>query len=274
MTGKIIHIAVLALLAASSIGQAMAYDVPGYSRDSRVREVTYDPNQVVRLYLQRGFSTHVVLGADEQILVAAPGDSANWIVIARKGDHDIYIKPKASAMPSNLNVQTNRRSYAFDLLLGSNKMFLVRFRYDGANDTDGQGQSLVSGRLAQKALPRNFRYSMQVMRHSDMIAPKRMYDDGRFTYITIPGNREMPAVFRVADDKTESLTNSHMECSNLARQCSDTIVVHEVAKRFVLRLGNEVVGLWNDAYDPDGVPPEDGMVAGNGSLRRVVRGAE
>jgi type IV secretion system protein VirB9 len=50
---------------------------------------------------------------------------------------------------------------------------------------------------------------------------------------------------------------------------NDTIVVHEVAKRFVLRLGDEVVGIWNDAYDMDGVPPSDGTTVYG--VRRVLR---
>jgi len=49
----------------------------------------------------------------------------------------------------------------------------------------------------------------------------------------------------------------------------DTVVVHEIAKRFVLRLGDEVVGLWNDAYDMDGVPPQDGTTVDG--VKRVLR---
>nr|WP_249206024.1 MULTISPECIES: hypothetical protein [Burkholderia] len=49
----------------------------------------------------------------------------------------------------------------------------------------------------------------------------------------------------------------------------DVIVVHEVARRFVLRLGKEVVGLWNDAFDVDGVPPADGTTVSG--VKRVLR---
>jgi len=125
--------------------------------------------------------------------------------------------------------------------------------------------------MAQKPLPRNFKYSMQAMPGSDDIMPSRVYDDGRFTYITIPNNREIPVVFMVSNDDSESLTNYHMECGDPDKQCSDTIVVHQVAKRFVMRLSKEVVGLWNDAYDIDGVPPKDGMAVGGGGLKRVMR---
>jgi type IV secretion system protein VirB9 len=49
----------------------------------------------------------------------------------------------------------------------------------------------------------------------------------------------------------------------------DVIVVHEVARRLVLRLGDEVVGLWNDAFDVDGVPPVDGTTVSG--VKRVLR---
>jgi type IV secretion system protein VirB9 len=102
---------------------------------------------------------------------------------------------------------------------------------------------------------------MQVMSKSDDIAPTAAWDDGRFTYLRIPNNRRMPAIFRVADDGTESVVDRHVD--------GDTIVVHEVAKRFVLRLSNEVVGIWNDAYDMDGVSPRDGTTVTG--VKRVLR---
>jgi type IV secretion system protein VirB9 len=102
---------------------------------------------------------------------------------------------------------------------------------------------------------------MEVMPHSDDIAPTAAWDDGRFTYIRIPNNRRMPAIFRVADDGTESVVDKHV--------VGDTVVVHEIAKCFVLRLADEVVGIWNDAYDMDGVPPRDGTTARG--VKRVLR---
>lgn len=277
--------AAVAIAIATASSAAWSYDVPGSASDSRIRSVIYDQDEVVRLYLQRGFSTHIVLDKNEQIITAAPGDSENWIVVARKGDHDVYIKPKVSASTSNLNITTNKRSYAFDLMLlpnkasvaDANKMYLVRFVYpdqQAAASRAHTDKAAMEQRMSEKAAPRNFNYSMQALPGSDEITPNRVYDDGRFTYITIPNNREIPVVFKVSADDSESLTNYHMECSDPAKQCSDTIVVHEVAKRFVMRLSKQVIGLWNDSYDPDGVPPTNGMTVGGGNLKRVIRSAD
>ncbi|MDE1007402.1 MAG: P-type conjugative transfer protein VirB9 [Paraburkholderia fungorum] len=261
---------VLACLLFSSM--ALAVDLPGWNDDSRVRQVIYRAEEVVRVEAQRGFATHIALDPDEQIQVVAPGDRDGWQIVASKGDHDVYLKPQLAAHDSNLEIRTDRRSYSFDLVVlplqskfGNDQvMYRVTFVYPDELAKQAHVDSeagLLAKRLAQAPVVRNARYSMQVMQDSDDIAPTAAWDDGRFTYLRIPNNRRMPAIFRVADDGTESVVDKHIE--------GDTIVVHEVAKRFVLRLGKEVVGIWNDAYDMDGVPPHDGTTVSG--VKRVLR---
>ncbi|MCK7497170.1 MAG: TrbG/VirB9 family P-type conjugative transfer protein [Comamonadaceae bacterium] len=62
-----------------------------------------------------------------------------------------------------------------------------------------------------------------------------------------PGNREVPAVFHVLGDGSETLVNARME--------DDLLVVDRVSRRLMLRAGSAVVGVWNEAFDLDGVPP-------------------
>ena len=249
-----------------------AYDLPGWSDDSRVRQIVYAPDAVVRIQAQRGFATHIALDPHEQIQVVAPGDRDGWQVVANRGDHDVYLKPQLAAHDSNLEIRTDKRSYSFDLVVlpvkakfdTGDEMYRVTFAYPDEVKALAHAKTdaeIVARRLGQPPVVRNTRYSMQVMRHSDDIAPMAAWDDGRFTYIRIPNNRRIPAIFRVAEDGTESVVDRHME--------DDTIVVHEVAKRFVLRLGDEVVGIWNDAYDMDGVPPHDGTTVTG--VKRVLR---
>lgn len=251
---------------------ARAADLPGWSDDSRVRQVVYRADEVVCVQAQRGFATHIALDPHERIQVVAPGDRDGWQVVANKGDHDVYLKPQLAAHDSNLEIRTDRRSYSFDLVVlplkakfgNHDVMYRVTFIYP--DDVEAQAHAstdaaLVDRRLAQPPVVRNAHYSMEVMLHSDDIAPTAAWDDGRFTYLRIPNNRRMPAIFRVADDGTESVVDKHVQ--------GDTIVVHEVAKRFLLRLADEVVGIWNDAYDIDGVPPHDGTTASG--VKRVLR---
>ncbi|MDR8730083.1 Type IV secretion system protein virB9 [Burkholderia pseudomultivorans] len=261
----------LAVLCVGSSG-AHAYDVPGWSGDSRVRQVVYRQDEVVRVIAQRGFATHIALDPAEHILVVAPGDRDGWQVVANRGDHDVYLKPQLAAHDTNLEIRTDRHSYSFDLVVlplrarfgNDDEMYRITFVYpdvEAAKTKTAGAAALVRERLDQPPQVRNSAYSMQVMPHSEDIAPTAAWDDGRFTYIRIPNNRRIPAIFRVADDDSESVVDRHME--------DDVIVVHEVARRFVLRLGKEVVGLWNDAFDVDGVPPADGTTVSG--VKRVLR---
>ncbi|MFM0758280.1 TrbG/VirB9 family P-type conjugative transfer protein [Paraburkholderia strydomiana] len=249
-----------------------AYDVPRWSADSRVRQVVYRQDEVVRVIAQRGFATHIALDPAEQIAVVAPGDRDGWQVVANRGDHDVYLKPQLAAHDTNLEIRTDRHSYSFDLVVlpvgtrfgNHEEMYRITFVYRDAQAAKAKAAdeaALVRERLDRSPVVRNAAYSMQVMQHSEDIAPIAAWDDGRFTYIRIPNNRRIPAIFRVADDDSESVIDRHME--------GDVIVVHEVARRFVLRLGGEVVGLWNDAFDVDGLPPAEGTTVTG--VKRVLR---
>ncbi|HEB3530065.1 TPA: TrbG/VirB9 family P-type conjugative transfer protein [Burkholderia cenocepacia] len=258
---------------------ALATQVPGYRGDSRVRQVLYDENEVVQITTQRGAGTQIVLGAGEHIERVGMGDSGevegcgrapsadradapepDWKISACKGDSDIFLKPGSHAHNTNLIVHTDRHDYAFDLvvlpptLTGSeDAMFRVTFSYRdelAAHDAARTEAHLIAQREAVPAIRRNLAYTMQAVSGSDDIVPSAMWDDGRFTYVEIPGNRKIPSVFRVAEDGSEHVPDKHME--------ADRIVLHEVARRWVLRLGNEAVELWNNAYDLNGVPPVDG----------------
>ena len=271
---------VLALVASSA---ATAAD-----QDARLRTVVFDEGRVVRVNVQEGFAVQIVLDSNEQIEAAGTGaDShcddaaAKWCVVARRGEHNVYINVHPGATRTNLFVQTDRHNYSFDLIVApasgaGHSRFVYRVKFTYPDDVAKQSLALESARLAaqqaererkllaerlaQTPAPRNWDYTMQIVPGSDGIAPTMMYDDGRFTYLRFPNNREVPSIYMIADDGSESLVQWHVE--------NDVMVVHRVAKRFVLRNGAAVVGLWNEAYDMDGVPPHDGVTVPG--LRRVI----
>jgi type IV secretion system protein VirB9 len=82
------------------------------------------------------------------------------------------------------------------------------------------------------------------------IVPSLVFDDGRFTYLRFANNREVPAVFHVLGDGSEALVNVRME--------GDLLVVDRISRQLTLRAGSAVVGLWNEAFDPDGAAPKEG----------------
>ncbi len=264
--------------------------------DARLREVVYDPNTVVTVPVKRGVVTLVVLDADEAIAEVGAGlggdcakVEAAWCIAAQAGGRTVFIKPKSTAAAANtLAVVSNRRIHNFRFLVLADEdprssvyRLVVKAPPPAVRATPPAGQrsmpalnvpllplpqrpsaeQLVSERLQAKPAVRNTRYALAEGDDSQDIVPTLVFDDGRFTYLRFPGNREVPAVFHVLGDGSETLVNARME--------DDLLVVDRVSRRLMLRAGAAVVGLWNEAFDLDGVPPEQATTVPG--LRRVLR---
>lgn len=280
----------ISLLAALSSSSVFAAEVPEPSdRDARVRYVTYAKDDVIVINVQRGVVTRIILGEDEKITKAATGfpadckkDEFEWCVHTDQGDNQIWVKPKDNATHNNLELRTDKRDYSIEFrvlnddprgrgkkhaALQHEPMYRVIFRYPfqapplSALMTINAAQAVASQQANEKALlndrlsiakpmARNWKYSMQVLDGADEIAPSIVFDDGRFTYFRFAANREVPTIYYISPTGEESRINFHME--------GDLAVVQRLGRRFVLRLGKAVVGVWNDAYDPDGVAPKNG----------------
>lgn len=284
MMRRLLCIAVAAAVTAHA-GVAGAVEVPTPSKkDARLREVMYAPDQVYRINMILGVGTRILLGKDEKIKSAAPGFGADckdeamaWCIVADVGSNEIYVKPKSRATePNNLEVTTDKRVYSFDFVLNKDfkrdvdGMFRVTFLYPEEAkkvDKEAEAAAVVQERLEAKNKPRNWNYAKEVLPGADGIEPVMAYDDGRFTYFKFKGNKEMPEVFTVEEGGAEAQAATHVE-----GDAKDTLVVHRIAKRFVLRLGKQVVGIWNDGYGDPGVTAPDGVTVEG--LKRVVRGQQ
>lgn len=200
----------------------------------------------IRFVAKRGFVGQIELPAGEVILnlggasATVSGDTAGWQISGTKGDRYVFLKPRQSANNTNLIVVTNRGSYVFDLRVISE-----------TSQRSGIWRLALShpSPVGQPQLPdtpptnTNTKYTMQSLTGDADITPSAAWDDGRFTYIRIQPTKELPSIFRVGTGDTESTVNFHVD--------GDVLVVHEIAKRFVLRLDQQVVGIWNDGYNTD-----------------------
>jgi type IV secretion system protein VirB9/type IV secretion system protein PtlF len=267
---------------------AYGLDVPKKSAaDARIQRVDYNENDVVEITAAVGTATHIVLDEGENVLDMASGFSAGWEVTAPR--NNIYLKPKtvggsrgnsgASVMTpdpekwnTNLVVTTNRRTYSFQLVLLTENderkpAFRVIFRYpedEKVKHRKQDEQQKVMEKLEQQPIPRNWKYTMQIGDNSADIAPTMAWDDGRFTYLQFPGNREFPSIFFVAQDKGESLVDVFVD-----PKAPDVLVVRRVARELVLRLSKMVVSVYNEDFDSFGTPPKDGTA--QEGVRRILR---
>lgn len=287
---------IVIVVAAFITKPATALDTPSPSQyDGRIQYVDFNEGDVVPVHAAAGLGSEIVFSPGEEILDTASGFSQGWEFSGRR--NILYLKPKSvktegsgllSPEPNkwntNLLVTTNQHMYAFDLYLmpnpadiadkptqNSNISYRIQFRYP-QQQAEIRKEKIIAivnkKHMAVRPRPVNWNYVMQIGRQSDSIAPTMAYDDGRFTYLRFPNNRDFPAVFLVSADKSESLVNSHVEASK-PHGAKDMLVVHRVARQMVLRLGHEVVGIYNDSFDADGVAPRDGMAVPG--MRRVLR---
>jgi type IV secretion system protein VirB9 len=281
-------------------GAACAADLPQPSGfDARVRYVDYRKDDVTVVYVRRGAVTRIVLADDEKIVAAATGfgadcskEVAEWCVRADVGANQIWVKPRDGATYNNLELKTDKRDYSFDFRLlhdvkgavpdletahlQSEPMFRVIFRYEppappvtaasllsmGSTAPPPTDRQIVDARVRDaKPVVRNTKYSMQVLKGAQDIVPSLVFDDGRFTYFRFANNREIPTIFFISPTGEEARINFEME--------GELAVVQRMGRRFVLRLGKAVVGIWNESFDSDGVPPVQATTV-NG-VERTVR---
>lgn len=263
--------------------------------DPRLRELRYDARAVVTVPVKRGVVTHVVLDADETITEVGAGlggdcskADAAWCVAAQAGGRHIFVKPKSGAdAPNNLAVVTDRRTHAFRFVVlpdndARQPVYRLVVRATAPRPVHASPpvtamaglpelpalvpqpspEELIAKRLKATAQVQNSDYSIAEGAASQDIVPALIFDDGRFTYMRFPGNREVPAVFHVLPDGSEALVNTRME--------DDLLVVDRVSRRLMLRAGQAVVGVWNEAFDLDGLPPAGGTTVPG--VQRLVRG--
>lgn len=289
--------AVVALVLLGSVsGTAGAQGVAGAgaipAADSRLRTVVFSPDRVLDVPVRRGQITQIVLGDDEQIVgIPVSGKGANcadethtWC-IARQGQ-DLFIKPKTGAASTNLMVVTDRRRHVFVLhpvdgpglsllrltisapppqpvrLVAAVPPLLPVLPPVAVVPPPATAQELIAERWRIPPAVRNTAYSVATGKNSDDIVPVLVFDDGTHTYFSFPNNRPLPAVFEVAADGSEEMVNTRMDAE-------DQLVADRVGRRFVLRLGQSVAAIINEAFDLDGVAPRDGTtVAG---VARVIK---
>lgn len=274
-------IAMAALLLTASASTALALEIPrGASQDSRVRFVDYQPYNITRIVGSLRSSVQVEFSADEEIAHVALGNSVAWEVAP--AGNILFLKPRENQPVTNISVVTTRRdgssrSYQMELTVrdgtvevGQNTYFYVKYRYP-ADDAERRRQASAAHVVAAQAKeadnvlalheaygPRNWRYSAQ---GSQALEPETVYDNGKVTTFAFVGNQEMPAIYIENSDGSESLVPKSVD--------GNVVLVHAISRKFILRRGGDVLCVFNEAYDRDGIDPDTNTTSP--SVERVVR---
>ena len=260
---------------------ALALEIPhGASVDSRVRFVDYRPYDITKIVGSLRSSVQIEFAADEEITHVALGNSVAWQVAP--AGNILFLKPREKQPVTNMSVVTARRdgstrSYQFELnirdgpvVAGQPTYFYVKYRYP-ADDAQRRRQGAAAKARAEQAGeadkvlalheaygPRNWRYSAQ---GAVALEPQAVYDNGKITAFAFTGNQEMPAIYMVNSDGSESLVPKTVD--------GELVLVHAISRKFILRRGGDVLCIFNEAYDRVGINP--GTDTTSPSVERVVK---
>jgi type IV secretion system protein VirB9 len=197
--------------------------------DGRIRAATYDPATVYRLEARVGYEIDVQFEDGESFVGLGAGDLQALTFVAQ-GKH-LFIKPRVPHASTNMTVLTSRRAYHFDYTVvgdeeGSSAMYAFTFVYGPRPDP-------------RPAPPPPPNLDYWYCGHPSL-KPVYAADDGVHTRLRFAAHGELPAVFVRNDDGSESLLNFNIEDGD--------VVVHRVARRFVVRRGALTGCIVNAAY--------------------------
>lgn len=246
------------------------------AQDNRIREVIYNDAQVYRVVGVFRSATQIVFSPSERVEHVALGDTVSWEVAP--AENSLFIKPRELAGSTNLIVMTRGnagvRTYTFELTArrggigarAADTFFKVVFRYPREEAAAAQAAATQAAYNQAVALQtgairsaldlavlegkRNLHYTVQ---GSSAIQPTEVTDNGQFTALRFPNQRELPAFFAVNPDGTESIVPFDVR--------DEFVVIHGVFSQLRLRRGKEVLCVFNEAPDFYGRDPKTGTAS-------------
>jgi type IV secretion system protein VirB9 len=274
----------LALLVSTMMtAPALARNEPvAGTRDSRVRVVPYEQDNVTVIYSPIGATQAVMFGEKERILDVALSNTADLRKVASTSV--LYLKALRELEPQPFFVKTvdeegKIRLYAFEVQTRAggneesapNAYFLIRFTYpeDEARRRVALRQAAartasaaVATRRLQEPPPLTKNYAYVGQGSTSLIPPGGVWDDGQRTYFWYPGNSRLPVPYVLMPDGKEAVVNSSMTQDGL-------ITVHQTGLVFRLRDGDAVLCLFNRKFDPVGSNMQTGTTRPD--VRLIVR---
>jgi type IV secretion system protein VirB9 len=233
--------------------------------DARIRYARYSADEVYRIQGFVGFQIDLEFERGESFIGLAAGDIEGLSFVAQ--DNHLFLKPRVPAVGTNLTILTTRRQYQLYYTavahrpedVESDMVYAVRFQY--ASAAARNADRLIEDRLeyAPAARAHNLDYWYC---GAPTLRPSSAWDDGVQTRLRFNTRTELPVIFVRNDDGSESLLNFSLE--------SGEVVVHRVARRFVLRRGGLTGCVVNKAFTGVGERLESGTVAPN--VQRENRG--
>jgi type IV secretion system protein VirB9 len=226
--------------------------------DGRIRSAAYESAEVYRLRGFVGYQIDLEFEPGETFVGLGAGDIEGLAFVGQ--ENHLFLKPKAAKVATNITVLTTRRHYHIDYSAVAQRpsegdpIYSVRFIYP---QLPAKTAADVAGKILDSQLGTASSHRPQNIDYwycgEPTLRPVAASDDGVHTRLTFAANADLPAIFVRNDDDSESLLNFSVDAGD--------IVIHRVARRFVLRRGKLTGCVVNGAYAGGGKRLESGTVA-------------
>ncbi len=255
------------VLVCAAAGTTLTLPAPagGDTVDARIRELAYAADEVYRLKGYVGYQIDLEFERGEVFVGLGTGDLGSLTFAAQ--DNHLFLKPRAGGVDTNLTVLTTRRAYHFDYTASERRpdpafgdvIYVLRFTYPTApSEREDRVESRLTGATASRWHNLNYAY-----RGSPQLKPELAWDDGVQTRVRFAAAQELPAIFVINGDDSESLVNFTVEGGEL--------VIHRVNRQFVVRRGGLIGCIVNQGFIGGGERLDSGTVAP--AVQRVTKQA-
>jgi type IV secretion system protein VirB9 len=259
------------ILASLFVGLAQAETVPAQGTvDARARTVLYNRDEVYRLHGWVGQEIHIEFETGESFVALSGGDLDALTLGSER--NSLSIKPRAAFVDSNFTIITTERYYHVRYTAAIRRrredaqeaIYSLRFIYP-------QDEVQARARAAQRLDALLTTEAVRGPRNSDYwfcgspsLRPVEASDNGVHTRLRFDERTEWPAIFVREEDGSESLVNFSVRGRDL--------LIHRVARQFVLRGGNLVGCVVNRGFAGSAVSADSGTVSPE--VQRQIRGTD
>jgi type IV secretion system protein VirB9 len=238
--------------------------------DSRVRIAPYSSEQVYRLHGVIGYQIDLQFEAGESFVGLGAGDIEAVSFVGQ--ENHLFLKPKAARVATNLTVLTTRRHYQIEYTVTGGRtgpldddiVYALRFSYaqPESQELAKTADQRVSSRLQEASETGNGNTDYWYC-GDPSLKPIAASDNGVHTRLRFSAQAELPAIFVRNADDSESLLNFNV--------ADGDVIVHRVARQFVVRRGRLTGCIVNAAFTGGGERLKSGTVAPD--VRRETQGA-